>query len=236
MIPDDLNLPAAVLGMAVLTLVAAGLFSTYQRAQALKRLRIQRLIHGARRVESVLERLAPVSLPRDLRVLLREDIRDRYRLVARIHARYPDIARLIEAAEQRRAAEGADVGQTLPVADSAETLEQWQAAFRELLSTLYDGSLLKPPAGERRERLRTQVLERQAECVFGHFMNQADKFKTEGRVAAARSQVQQLTEWLRGLPLRSERTRELLDQAEEAYRYLLNGTVPADDKAAQAQG
>lgn len=101
MIPDNLTLPAVVLGMAVLTLLAAGLFSTYQRAQAQKRRRIQGLLLGVRRAETLLTDLSGVSLPRDVRVLLRQDIRDRYRLVARIHPRYPEVQSLIEQADRK---------------------------------------------------------------------------------------------------------------------------------------
>lgn len=236
MIPDHLTLPAAVLGMAVLTLMAAGLFSTYQRAQAHKRLRIQGLLRGVQRDEALLEQLSGVSLPREIRVLLRQDIRDRYRLIARIHPRYPEVQRMVEQAEQRRSAEGSDVGNTLPVADSAMALDRWQAGFRELLGILHNGALIKPFPAEMRERYRAQVLERQAECLFGFFMNQADKYKGEGRVTVARNQVQQLTEQLRIVPARSERVLELMEQAEEAYRYLLNGTVPADVQAGVVQG
>lgn len=232
MIPDNLTLPAAVLGMAVLTLVSAGLFSSYQRAQAHKRRRIQALILGVRRAEVLLSRLAPTSLPRDIRVLLRQDIHDRYRLVARIHPRYPRIQQLIEQAEQRRSAEGGDAGMVLPVPGDPETLASWQAGFGELLDMLARGGLVAPLPADLRERHRTQVIERQAECLFGHFMNQADKRKGEGRLNAARGQVQQLTESLRNLPVRTERTADLLRQAEQAYRYLVDGTVPAEDAAA----
>lgn len=232
MIPDHLTLPVAVLGMAVLTLVAAGLFSSYQRAQAYKRRRIQALILGVRRAETLLARLGPTSLPRDVRLLLRQDIHDRYRLVARIHARYPRVQELIEHAAQRRDAEAGDAGKVLPVPDGPETLASWQAGFAELLDILARSALVTPLPAEQRERYRTQVIERQAECNFGHFMNQADKRKGEGRQNAARSQVQQLTEYLRSLSIRTERTTDLLRQAEEAYRYLLDGTAPTEDAAA----
>lgn len=234
MIADYLSIPVTVVGMALLTLVAAGLLSTYQRGQAYKRLRLQGLLQGARHMETLLTQMAGASLPRDVRVMLRQEIRDRYRLIARIHPRFPQVQRLITEAEQKRGAEGSDVGQALPVPDSQATFDQWQAGFRELLAILQAGALLKPPAPDLAARYRRQLLEREAECLFGHFMNQADKFKGEGRASVARTQVQQLTEWLRSLPTKTERTQDLLAQAEEAYQYLLKGKIPADAAAAGA--
>jgi hypothetical protein len=228
MIPDNLTIPAAVIGMAVLTVVAAGLFSSYQRGQAYKRLRLQRLLLGAHHAEDLLERLVGVSLPRDIRVLLRQDIHDRYRLVARLHSRYPEVDKLITQSEQRRAAEGSDVGKVLPVPKDYATFEQWQSGFGELLAIIQMGGLLKPLPANLRQRYRVQLLERHAECLYGHFMNQADKCKTDDRPSVARSQIQQLTERLRALGVKTDRTQELLAQAEEAYQYLLTGATPAE--------
>jgi len=227
MIPDNLTIPVAVIGMAVLTVIAAGLFSSYQRGQAYKRLRLQRLMQGIQRIEVLLEQLAGVSLPRDIRVLLRQDIHDRYRLVARLYARYPQVGNLIAQSEQRRNAEGSDVGKVLPVPEDYAAFEQWQLGFSELLTIIQTDGLLRSQPAHLRQRYRVQLLERQAESLFGHFMNQADKCKADDRPSVARSQIQQLTERLRAFEIKTERTKELLTQAEEAYQYLLTGAAPA---------
>lgn len=229
MIPDDLTIPAAVIGMAVLTVMAAGLFSSYQRAQAYKRLRIQHLMMHVQRMEMLLAQLASVSLPREVRVLLRQDIHDRYRTVARMYARYPQIQHLVVQSEQRCASEGVEKGKMVPVAQDYAVLEELQQAFTALLQIIQDDGLLKSLPMDLRLRYRTQILERQAETVFGYFMNQADKCKTDGRQAMARGQLQQLTERLRGLGIKTERIEELLKQAEEAYQYLLTGAVAAPE-------
>lgn len=226
MIPDNLTVYVAVLGMAALTLLAASLFASYQRAQAYKRLLLQRLIMDASRDEHLLQRLSPVSLPREVRVALRQDILDRYRRVKRLHGRYRGIDQLISQSEQRLNSEGGDGGGALPVPADSQVFEQWQQAFQELLLLIRTGALSRPMSVPDRQRLSNLVLERQAECLFGHYMNLADKLKSDDRTAYARSQLQQLTEWLRGLGINTERIQSLIKQAEEAYQYLLTGKVP----------
>ena len=225
MIPDHITVPIAVIGMTVLTLIASGLLASYQRGQAYKRLRIQRLMQGVHRAEGLLVQLAGVSLPRDIRVLLRQDIQDRYRLIARISSHSARLQGLIAQSEQRRNAEASDVGQVLPVPQDFVTFQHWQLGFSELLDMVQSGGLIKSLSTDMRQRYRLQLLERQADTVFGHFMNQADKCKTEGRLLMARSQVQQLIERLRALGINTEHTQKLQAQAEEAYQYLLTGEI-----------
>lgn len=233
MIPDNLTMPVTVIAMAVLSLLAGALFRAYQRSQQLKRARIQHLVKGARHAEHLLVDLSGVSLPREVRLALRQDIYDRYRLVGRIHSGYPRVDQLIREAEQRRGSEGGDARQALPVADSAETLTRWVNAIKEIEQIVQHGGLLKPLAVEQRSTLFTALAERHAECLFGFFMNEADKLKTGGRVLAARNRLQHLLELLRAVGARTERIMELIGQAEEAYQYLLTGTVSGAAEGAQ---
>ena len=108
-------------------------------------------------------------------------------------------------------------------------------ANSKALAELESDGLLKPLPMDLRQRYRTQLLERQAETVFGHFMNQADKCKSDGRASMARSQVQQLVERLRALGISTERTQQLLAQGEEAYQYLLTGGLALSAEANKAE-
>lgn len=230
MIPDKLTVYVAVLAMAMLTLLVASLFSSYQRAQAHKRLLIQQLQRGLRRNESLLMRLAPVSLPRDARVALRQDILDRYRRIKALNWRTPGIDSLIEQSEQRLNAEGGDAGPKTPVPADTVVFERWQQAFLELMTLVQSGSLSRPLTGEARHKLVVQILERQAECIYAHHLNQADKAKADDRRPVARRQIQQATEWIRALGVDTERVQALLKQADEAYQYLLTGEAPKQDQ------
>jgi len=232
MLPDNLSVLAAVTGMVVLTVLAASLVSVYQRHLELKRQRIHRLLWGAQRAERLLAELAAISLPRDIRVLLRRDIIARYRGIARMHSAYPGITQVVSQAEQRLSAEGGDVGQVLPVPADDEVFEQWQMAIGELYELLQPGRLVTPLAAENRAELRAQLLERQAECLFGHFMHQADLLKQQDRELAARKRISQLLEMLTAQGLHSVRVQDLHRQADAAYQYLVYG--PPED-AGQAE-
>jgi hypothetical protein len=226
MIPGNLSIMVAVIAMVIATLLAASLVSTYQRHQHYRRRHVQALLQGAQRNERLLTQLPGVSLPRDVRVLLRRDIQDRYRAVARLYAGYPGIGDLLRQAEQRLGAEGGDSSRQLPIAPDDAVFSQWQAGMQELLAVIPQGGILRPlPPGTCQEYL-SQLRERLAECLFGHYMNQANKLKQEGRHMIARNRIQHLQELLRGLGSHSERVRELLAEAESAYRYLLDGTTP----------
>jgi hypothetical protein len=223
MIPASLNIVSAVIGLVVLTLLAASLVSAYQRHVQLKRHHIQRLLLGAQRAERLLAQLAAIALPRDIRLLLRQDILDRYRAVARLHKGYPAIEPMIQQALQRLNGEGSDVGQVLPVPADEEAFGLWQSGIAELLEVLTRGGLLRPQAPDARQTYRERLLERQAECCFGHYMHLADELKQQGRATIARSRIQHLSELLLSLDLHSKRVESLRAQAEEAYQYLMRG-------------
>lgn len=232
MVPHNISIMAAVLGMVVLTILAASMVSAYQRHLAIKRQRIQRLLHGAQRGERLLTQLAGVSLPRDIRLMLRNDVLDRYRAVSMLHKSYPGIEQMIQQAQQRINAEGIDAGQVLPVPANEEVFEQWQVCIAELFELLKGKGLLRPQAPDVCQTYREQLLERQAECLFGHFMNMADQLKQSGREMVARNRIQQLSELLRALGLHTKRVNALIEQAEEAYQYLLNSQVTAAGQGA----
>lgn len=231
MIPDSLTVPATVLGMAVLSLLVASLYRTYQRAQAERRMLIQRQLAAVQRNEAVLAALAAVNLPRDVRILLRRDTLGRLQRVRALYRSAPGLAARIAQARDRLDAEAPDAGSQTPVPPDAGTFDQWQHGFADLLATLHQGGLLAPPDPAERRRLAAAILERQAECLFGHFMHQADKLKGEDRKIGARSQLQQLIDWIRALGVQTSRTEDLIRQADEAYQYLLKGTVPKNDAA-----
>lgn len=220
MVPDDLTVTVAVLSMAALTLFVASLYTTYQRAQAYKRMKIQQILIKIGEEEAVLSHLLAVALPRDVRLAIRQDILHRYRRIRGLHRKFKDIDHLLEDSEQRLSSEGADAGAQLPVPSNQAVFEQWQHGFHDLMLLLQPGGLSTPMASAQRQLLVQHVLERQAECFFGHFMNQADKHKGAENRTAARGQIQQLIDWLRALGVRTERIQALLSQAEEAYQYL----------------
>ncbi len=226
MIPDNLTVYVAVLGMAMLTLLVASLFSSYQRAQAHKRLLIQQLQLGVQRNESLLMRLAPVSLPREIRLALRRDTFDRYRRIKALNRRNPGIDNLLAQSEERLNSEGGDTGPKTPVPADTAVFERWQKGFNELMQLVQGGRLSRPIAGEARHKLVVAILERQAESIFAHHMNQADEMKADGRLPMARRQIQQATEWIRALGVHTDRVEALLKQADEAYQYLLTGEAP----------
>lgn len=223
MIPDNLNSMAAVTGMVVLAVLTASLVTRYQQSQQQRRARIRQLMAGVHRLEELLQRLAGISLPGDVRILLRRDILARYRAVRRVYRGYPGVDRLIQQAEQRLNAEAPDAGAVLPVPPDTLTFEQWISGLHEVIEMVRYGRLLEPVPLTTRSGLLQQLLEREAECLYGHHMNEADKFKQADRMTQARSRVQLAQELIRGLGVRTERVNGLLGEAEQAYQFLLRG-------------
>jgi hypothetical protein len=238
----NLNSIAAVAGMVVLAVLAAGLVTRYQQSQQQRRARIRQLVAGVRRLEELLLRLVGVSLPRDIRCLLRQDILNRYRAVHRVHRGYPGVDKLIRQAEQRLGAEGPDAGAVLPVPPDPQTFERWIAGLHEVAGIIRHGRLLEPVPVATRNRLFQQLQEREVECMYGYHMNEADKFKQAGRLSQALYRARFVRDRLRALGMNSERIRGLLNEAEQACQFLqhganaVTGSVGAAAPSAAAQG
>lgn len=234
MIPDNLNTIAAVTGMVVLAVLMASLVTRYQQSQQQRRARIRQLLAGAQQLEDLLQLLAGIPLPRDARSLLRRDILARYRAVQRVHRGYPGVGRLIRQRAQRLDSEGPDAAAALPVAPNPQTFHLWIVGLHEVIEIIRYGRLLEPVPLPTRNGVLQSLLEREAECLYGHHMHEVDKLKQAGRVAAARHRIQHLQEQIRMLGVRSDRISQLLDETEQAYQYLLHG--PAAMDAAVAGG
>jgi hypothetical protein len=225
MIPDHLNTLATVCGMALLTVLTASLVSSYHKSQQQRRARIRQLMAGILRLEGLLQSLAEVSLPREARLLLRRDILARYRTLRRVHRGYPAIDSLIRQAQNRCDSEGPDAGVVLPVPPGQEVFELWIGGLREVTDIVRYGRLHEPVPVSGRNGMLQQLLERQAECLYGHHMNQADKLKQAGRTLNARSRIQGMQEQIRSLGVHSERVDELMREAEKAYQFLMYGAA-----------
>lgn len=236
MIPEHLQTIAAVAGMIVLAVLTASLVTSYHTSQQLRRMRIRQLIGGIHGLEALLQLLAGVSLPRDVRLLFRRDILARYRALKRVHASYPGIDEQIARARRQLEGESPDAGPTVPVPPSQQVYEQWMAGLSEAVDIVRHGRLqLAVPLPERAAALQ-RLLERQAECLYGYHMNEVDKFKQEGRIINARSRIQNLQDLIRSLGVHTPRVEELLDESEKAYQFLMYGRPLDQDPPAAAAG
>lgn len=231
MIPDDLKTLATVSGMLILAVLAASLVVSYHNSQQLRRARLRQLVAGIRRLEGLLQVLAGVSLPRDVRLLLRRDILARYRAVRRVHRGYPGIDSQIQQASSRLDSEGMDAGSVLPVPPSQEVFDLWIGGLRALTDIVRYGQLQEAVPVASRTGVLQQLLVRQAECLYGHHMNQVDKLKQAGRNLNARSRIQVLQEQVRALGVHDERVDALMAEAEMAYQYLIYGPAMVTDMA-----
>jgi hypothetical protein len=236
MIPEHLQTIAVVAGMIFLAVLTASLVTSYHTSQQLRRMRIRQLIVGIHGMEGLLQQLVGVSLPRDVRLLFRRDILARYRALKRVHGSYPGIDDQIGKARRQLEGEAPDAGPVLPVPPSQQVYEQWMAKLSEVVEVVRHGQLkVAVPLPERTAMLQ-QLLERQAECLYGYHMNEVDKFKQEGRIINARSRIQSLQDLIRSLGVHTPRVEELLDESEKAYQFLMYGTTLDEESPATATG
>jgi hypothetical protein len=109
------------------------------------------------------------------------------------------------------------------VPPSQQVFETWIAGLTEAINTIRYSNLNDPVPLPDRTRMLQQLLERQAECLYGYHMNEVDRLKQEGRSVNARSRIQSTQDLIRSLSIHTDRVSELLDESEKAYQFLMYG-------------
>lgn len=225
MIPAEWSLQAAVLGLVICALAAAGLVRRYQEYKALQRSRVRRIASAVPIVERSLNDLKGVPLGKPLRVALRGDVYARYRLVAREMSRFPNIQQLIAEARRRLDAEGEPLSPSVPPIEDEAQFGRFTAGLDALVGYLQNGGPVDHLRTDQRLEFIQELQERRAEVVARFHIVQAHRLHEHGDLRAARQHLQTLMKSLQARGPNTEFVRALYHEAADLHtEYLTTGS------------
>lgn len=214
MIPAEWQMPVVVLGLLIGLLFAASLVSKYQAYKAQQRATIRRIGSAIPIIENALVALSGVPLSQALRVVLRNDVYQRYLLIGQTMASYPNLSTLQSQAKTRLDAEGASQGASVGPVEDEGLRKQWLGAIAELLGYLEKGGPVTHLRTEQRMHFLQELKERRAEINARYFIVLAHRSEEAGDLGAARKQLGGLMALLKEQGPNTEFVRALYAEAE----------------------
>jgi hypothetical protein len=197
MIPEPLLLPLVVMGLVGSTLILAALASRHQQQQQVRRSVIQRMETAIRRVDEALATLAQVPVPAEVRMVLRRDILDRYRMIGQVCRRCPGLTEQLDAAAAAlRAITDEPATSAVPLAADEDELTRWIAALEELGEVCGRGGTIHPLSGERSQSCRQRLGECIADVAARFFVHRYKRLVGELAPEAAEVERQRLSSLL----------------------------------------
>jgi len=191
MLPVSLQIPAAVLGLVLLTLIMSWVLKRYQVHQALRRKTLQGLEKKVLHVSQAMDAVKHVPLPRELRVLLRSEILAYHQAIAGMLPSYPNIDQLTAESKSRLNAEGPESGSEPPVMADAIALAKTTNALDALIKLISSG-LLTRLSPQDIHKISQDIGERRAKVTFRYYVDEARRLEAGGQKDKARSLIYKL--------------------------------------------
>lgn len=217
MIPEEWMMAVVVLGLVLALLLASTVVQSYQRYKAEQRARLRRTLSTIGLVENALEKLRTVPLSKELRLLLRGDVYDRFKLVRKIHPGYPGLGQLLQQARSRLDSEPSDMAASVPPVQDQEQFMSLKQALDELIDYLGRGVAGKGQAAKQREQMLRELKERNAEVLASFHIVQASRSREQGDTRLALRHLHTLMEQLGTRGPNTEFVRQLYLEAENLH-------------------
>lgn len=228
MIPTEWLMPAVVLGMVLALVFAAGLLRRYQQYKAQQRAQVRRIASAIPIIEEALTVLGPVPLSRNLRILLRGDVQNRYQTIRQLHPRYPEIERCLQEARSRQDSEGPDSNGSVPPIEDEQQFTAMLRAIDNLTEYLERGGPIAGYPVDRRMALLAELKERRAEVLARFHIVQASREHAGGDSKLARRHLHTLMGLLRERGPNTEFVRALYQEADKLHH---DYTLPSGPQA-----
>lgn len=225
---EQTNLYLALGSLLFVALILASAVRRYQEVMAERRMRIKRVLRGVDLLQDLFYRISGCPLPMELEKVLRQDILARFQKVKQIDARYREIDRMIEDAEQ--AANQVVENQRFGIQDKLQ-LNKITQALGEMIGFLRNGTLLSPLSAEQARRYSELVGIRRSECVYRYHIEQAKSLHEENRVHEALGHCNSIKTFLKEHGPSSDQVKGWYDEAEELRKAL---SEPGDSSAPAA--
>lgn len=222
MIPATWQTPLAVLGLALLSLMAGILVQRYQQYKAYQRATIRALFTRAAVTGEAMQRLSRVPLSASLRSAVWAAIAEHYRKIRRLHRRYPDIDRLEQEARARVESDGGMHDGRVPAIDDPSEFTELMGAMESVIRLLGSREL----ARRNRAQAASWVLEareRRAEISARHFIVRAHRAQVQGDGTEARNLLHSVLAQLHREGPDTPFVRELYGEIEGMYSRVLKG-------------
>jgi hypothetical protein len=227
MYTDYATTTAIVAALLVLTLYLARMAHQHQRKQSRKRSSLKRLADGIDHINSGLEQLSDIPLPKRLKGLMLNDVCERLEKIKLLYPAYPELARLQSEAEVRRRGLQEEEGLEMPEAPDEETARRIRDGLEHLVLYFESDGPVGGLSDEGRKRYRTQLRELRAEVLAGFHMHQARDRMAAGERLNAAAHAEYLMKALRQQGPNTEKVKTLYYQAETAYKqYSRKVSVP----------
>lgn len=206
-------------GLLILALILASIVRQYQERMAVKRMQIQRVIHGIDRIGDLLQRVAGCPLPVEIEKALREDVLSRYLKVRQIDSRFLGIAALIKEAETALSLVRESHG--FEVRDKPHLLKITKA-LGELIEFLRTGAWLHPLTQEKMHSFTELLGTLRSECVYRFQMAKAKEMREQGQIRAALEHCRVLNSFLNEYGPANSQGQAWYREAEELRKALLD--------------
>lgn len=227
MYSEYLSTAAIVVVLLFLTLYLSRLAHHHQRKQSRKRAGLRRLLGGIEHIDQGLAQLSDVPLPARLKSLMLSDICERYRKIQVLYPAYPDLDRLLQAAEARSRGSQEDEGLEMPETPDEETAKRIRDGLEHLVLYFESDGPVTGLNAEQRKRYRTQLRELRAEILARFHLNQAHERMAAGERPKAAAHAEYLMKTLLKQGPNTERVKVLYYEAETAYKqYSRKVSVP----------
>lgn len=224
MIPEEWKMAVVVLGLVLALLLASSLVQRYQRYKAEQRARLRRVLATIASIEGAMEKLKILPLSREVRVMLRGEVLDRFKLVRRIHRAYPDLEQRLQQARSRMDSEGPDSGGSVPPVQDQQQFQALQGALGELIDFL--GRAGK--GARQKENLLRELKERNAEVLASFHIVQASRAREQGDTRLALRHLHSLMEQLSTRGPNTVFVRQLYQEAEKLHHEYMVSRDKAD--------
>lgn len=217
MFAEQWRMPIAVLGLVLCTLLAAAILKRYQEYKSYQRVRVRRFANQLTQVEDALAELKVVPLSKPLRAALRGDVYQRYKLLAKLHRRYPDIERRISEARSRLNAEGEASASSVPPIEDETQYRRLIDAFDNLVGCLDTANASAGLSADQRRAFLYELRERRAEVAARFHIVQAHRLSEQRDLRRARQHLHTLMVTLQRRGPNSDFVRALYHEAAELH-------------------
>jgi hypothetical protein len=224
MIADQWRMPMAVLGLVLCTLLASAFLKHYQEYKSYQRARVRRIANTLKMVEQALAELKVIPLSQPLRTALRGEVYKRYKLLGKLHRRYPDIERRVNEARSRLNGEGAGTASSVPPIEDEQQFRRLIGAFDGLTGYLQTAGSANSLSAEQRRAFAYELRERRAEVAARFHIVQAHRLRERGDMRRARQHLHTLMITLHRRGPNNDFVRALYHEATELHTaFVLEG-------------
>jgi hypothetical protein len=193
----------------------------------------------ATRIEAIapaLDAVTTVPLPKALRVQLRNEVVQAYKVISQIQKKNSGIKEQMEKAETKLNGEQDEQGKPLPTPASEDELKKLVEALNSLAGYLHRAGNQSGISPQQRQQYRLELLELRAQLRFNYYTTVAQSlYETQGHRAAAEP-LTRLLHILRHTGPNTPATVKLYREAEALYHTFSIPNPQIDREEMQATG